>query len=153
MAKDITPLRLSYKTGDNATCRCGCGEKVGKKSKFRQGHDARMKGRVADAINNGAKIETNVDGTKTLLTPKAYAKANFSEAGQAGITKLAETRKAAAAARAAKQKAGAAKAAETTRAAVAQHRADKAAETEAQAAAETGEPVVEVPAEQEPAAV
>lgn len=156
MATKAPALKIAYKTGENATCRCGCSEKVGAKSKFRQGHDARVKARLADQINAGGKIEVTVDGAKSEQTPKAFAKANFSETGQASMLALAEKRKANAAAKAEKERLAAAKKAATgTRAAAAtvrQRQAAKKADDAADAAVEAEEQVPAAePTEVEPA--
>lgn len=52
------------------TCRCGCGQPVGKGSKFLPGHDARHKGNLQRAAIAGASVIVN--GTETTALDAAY---------------------------------------------------------------------------------
>lgn len=74
-AKPDGPVVLVYPT--ELVCRCGCGQPTRNvRSRFRQGHDARLKGILIRAAVTGTKIEIREGDDKPVtVTAAAAAKA------------------------------------------------------------------------------
>ncbi len=51
-------------------CGCGCGERVASGRRFRQGHDARLRGKLAQAARDGNPVAIQ-DGESKTTKPAA----------------------------------------------------------------------------------
>lgn len=84
---------------DHNACECGCGElPSGKRSRFRQGHDARIRGMLIRAAAASARVVTvdEANGHTTTYDPIEYAATldtethRLSEQVQRGVQRIAD---------------------------------------------------------------
>jgi hypothetical protein len=62
---------------DNGFCNCGCGQTIGKKSKFAQGHDARF---VSELVTNYLAADKNSGQAKLIIECVQYELSDALEA-------------------------------------------------------------------------
>jgi hypothetical protein len=54
---------LVIKTGDGL-CGCGCGAELAKGRRYRQGHDAKLRGKLAAAARAGQEVAVGTNGSR-----------------------------------------------------------------------------------------
>lgn len=83
-------MASTAQTTETKTCRCGCGESVGKKSQYKPGHDARHAGMVARAIRETPTRREELFatlGSDALRAKAARMIAKFSQPKKAAAPK------------------------------------------------------------------
>lgn len=72
----------------DGTCRCGCGQKVGKRSIFRQGHDAKMVSKLVERVRSGDLAPDMAIGAAALVSDALAYKTR--RAVENAVSKLAK---------------------------------------------------------------